>query len=130
MKHQIIDLILILISISEPLPDEYNPHILQHDIGQNVLHTNQDDTTELFRNQETSHFNNIPDASETATIQSVSELSEKTSQNPQSVKLGIPCVFRGMHGKGQRCNFSTFVFWRQPSSSGKNHRWITITGVI
>ena len=69
------------------MPDEYNSHILQHDIGQNILHTNQDDTTEIFRNQETSHFNNIPDASETATIQSVSELSEKTTQNPKSNKI-------------------------------------------
>ena len=72
---------------SEPLPDEYIPHILQHDIGKIILHTNQDDTTEVFRNQETSHFNNIPDASETATIQSVSELSEKTTPNPQSNKI-------------------------------------------
>ena len=37
--------------ISEPLPDELSPHILQHDTGQNTLHTNQDDTTERFQNQ-------------------------------------------------------------------------------
>ena len=27
--------------ISEPLPDEYSPHILQHDTGQNILYSNQ-----------------------------------------------------------------------------------------
>ena len=34
--------------ISEPSLNEYNPRILQHDTGQNPLHFNHDDTTELF----------------------------------------------------------------------------------
>ena len=34
---------------------------MQHDTGQNILHFNQDDTTELFQNQEPQHINKIPD---------------------------------------------------------------------
>ena len=67
------------------MPDKHIPHILQHDSGQNILHTNQNDTTALFQNQETIHFTNMPDPSETATIQNVSELSEETTNNPQSI---------------------------------------------
>ena len=68
------------------MPDEHNLHILQRDTGQNISHTNQGDTTELFQNQEAPHFNNIPDPSETDTIQNVSELSEETMKNPESIK--------------------------------------------
>ena len=84
--------------ISETLLDEYNPNISQHDTGQNILHPNQDDTLELFQNQETPEFNiipdpqqitttlqDIPDPSETATIQNVSELSDETTKNRQSI---------------------------------------------
>ena len=46
--------------VSEPLLDEYNPNILQHDSGHNILYPNQDDTTEIFQNQETSHFIILP----------------------------------------------------------------------
>ena len=65
------------------MPDEHNPHILQHETGQNILHTNQDDNTDLFQNQETQHFNTIPDPSESTTIQNVSELSEETTNSPK-----------------------------------------------
>ena len=67
--------------------DEHNTQILQQDIGQNILHSNQNATTELFQNQETTHFNNIPDPFETATIQNVSEFSEETTNNPQSITI-------------------------------------------
>ena len=36
--------------ISEPSPDEHNPHMLQHDPEHNILQPNQDDTKELFQN--------------------------------------------------------------------------------
>ena len=75
--------------ISESSFDEYDPEILQHDTGQNILHFNQDDTTELFQNQELQQFKkipdeqkitttlqNVPDPFETATIQNVSEIFE------------------------------------------------------
>ena len=73
--------------ISEPLLDKYSPHILQHDTGQNILHNNQDDNTKFFQNPKTSQFNNVPDPSETATIQNVSEISEETTNNPQSFTI-------------------------------------------
>ena len=69
------------------MPDEHNPHILQHDTGQNISHTKQDETTEVFLNQETTHFNRIPDPSETATIQNVSEFSEESTNIPQSIAI-------------------------------------------
>ena len=74
--------------------------MLQHDTGQNVLHPNQDDNTELFQTQEFQHFNTIPDPqqvttmlqnipypSETATIQNISELFDETINNPQSITI-------------------------------------------
>ena len=64
---------------SEPSPDEHNPHILQ----QNSSHANQNETTEIFQNQETTHFNTIPDPSETATIPNASEFSQETMNDPQ-----------------------------------------------
>ena len=83
--------------ISETSFEEYNPNILRHGTGQNNLHFNQDDHTDLFKSQEHKQFNivpdqqqdtitlrNVPDPSETATIQSVSELSHITVNNPQS----------------------------------------------
>ena len=86
--------------ISEPLFDEYNPNNIQHDTGQNILHFNQDDTTELFQNQEPQQFNiksnpqqdtttlqNVPNPSETATIQIVSELSDETMNHPQNITI-------------------------------------------
>ena len=101
--------------ISEPSFNDNNPNIIQHDIGQNNLHFNQDETTELFQNQEpqqfdilpdpqqvTSTLQNVPDPSETATIHSVSvlyliKLFDITMDNPQSLtrtngsnKLQIP----------------------------------------
>ena len=54
---------------SQASPDEHNPHISQHYTGQNISHNNQDDTTELLQNQETTPFTTIPDSFETATIQ-------------------------------------------------------------
>ena len=72
---------------SELLPDEHNPHSVQLDSGTRILHTNQDDTTEIYPNQETIHFTNMPDPSETDTIQNVSELSEETTNNPQSITI-------------------------------------------
>ena len=63
------------------MPDEHNPHILQHDTGQNILHTDQEVPTELFQNQETSHFNSISDPSETATTQSLSEKVQSPVHN-------------------------------------------------
>ena len=66
----------------------------------NILLFNQGDTTELFQNQETQQFNiipdpqqttpilqNVPDPSETATIQNVSELSDEIINNPQSLTI-------------------------------------------
>ena len=53
--------------ISEPSFDEYIPHILKHDTGQNILHFNQDDTTELFQNQDPQQFNIIPDPQQITT---------------------------------------------------------------
>ena len=80
--------------------DEYNPNILQNDTGQNNIHFNQDDTTELLRNQEPQHFNIIPDPqqdtttlqnvadpSEIATIQNVSELSDEAVNITQSLTI-------------------------------------------
>ena len=74
--------------------------MLQHDTGQNVLHPNQDDNTELFQTQEFQQFKTIPDPqqvttmlqnipypSETATIQNVSELFDETINNPQSITI-------------------------------------------
>ena len=85
---------------SEPSFDENYPNILQQDTGQNMLHFNQDDTTELFQNQEPQQFNivpdqqqdtttlqNVPDPSETATIQKVSELSDVIVNNTQSLTI-------------------------------------------
>ena len=59
--------------------DEYNPNILQHDTGLNILYPKQNHTT--------LQLNNIPDPCETATIQNVSELSEETTNNPQSITI-------------------------------------------
>ena len=86
--------------ISEPSLNEYNLNILQHDTGQNTLHFNKDDTTELFQNQEPQQFNiipdpqhvtttlqNVPDPSETATKQNISELSDETVNNTQSFTI-------------------------------------------
>ena len=80
--------------VSEPLFDEYNPPILQHYTRKNILHPNRNDTTELFQNhkfplfniipnpqQVTTKIHNLPDPSETATIQNVSKLSEETTNN-------------------------------------------------
>ena len=72
---------------SEPSPDEQIPHILQQDTGQNISHTKQNETTELFQNQETTHFNTIPDSSETATIQNASEFSQEITNDPQSITI-------------------------------------------
>ena len=79
-----------MILISEPLLAEYIPNILQHDTGQTISHFNQDDTTELLQKQEIQQFKiipdpqqvttisqNIPEPSETAAIQKVSELSDE-----------------------------------------------------
>ena len=73
--------------IYEPTFEKYNPNILRHDTGQNTLHFNQDDHTELLQNQEpqqcniapnqiqdTTTLQSVPDPSETATIQNVPEL--------------------------------------------------------
>ena len=70
--------------------------------GQIILHPNQDDITELFQNQETPQFNilpdtqkittilqNIPDPSETATIQNVSHLSKETTNDPNNPQITI-----------------------------------------
>ena len=86
--------------ISETSFEEFNPKILRHDTGQNTLHFNQDDHTELFQNQEQQQFNLLPDQqqdtttlqkisdpSETATIQNVSELSDITVNNPRSFSI-------------------------------------------
>ena len=86
--------------ISEPSFSEYNPNTIQQDTGQNILHFNKDDTTELFQNQEPQHFNiipdpqqdtttlqKIPDPFETATIQNVSERSDITMNIPQSLTI-------------------------------------------
>ena len=72
---------------SEPSSDEHNPHILQYDTGHNISHNNQNETTELFQNQETTLFNTIPDSSETATIQNASEFSQETTNDPQSITI-------------------------------------------
>ena len=75
-------LILILNSLlNQPLPDE------QLDTGQNILHNNQIDTTELYQNQETPHFNNKQDPSDIATTQNESELSEETTNIPKSITI-------------------------------------------
>ena len=85
---------------SGTLLEEYNLNLLQHDTGQKILRFNQDDQTELFQNQEPQLFNivpdqqpdtttlqNVPDPSETATIQNVSELSVITVTIPQSFTI-------------------------------------------
>ena len=77
--------------------EEYIPNLLRHETGQNNLHSNQDDHTELFQNREPQQFNivpnqqkdtttlqNVPNPSETATIQNKSELSDITMNNPKS----------------------------------------------
>ena len=75
--------------------------MIQHDTEQNILHFNQDDTTELFQKQEPKQFNiipdpqqvtttlqNVPDPSETTTIiQNVSQLSVETVNNTQSFTI-------------------------------------------
>ena len=84
--------------ISEPSLNKFNPNLLQHDTGRNILIFIQDDTTELFENQEPQHFNiipdpqqitttlqNVPDPFETATIQNVSELTDGPVTNTQSL---------------------------------------------
>ena len=76
--------------------EEYNANIL-HDSGQNNLHFNQEDHTEVFQNQEPQQLNivpdqqqdtttlqNVPDPSETATIKNESELPDITINNSQS----------------------------------------------
>ena len=65
-----------------------------------MLHFNQEDITELFQNQEPQNFNiipdpqqvtttlqHVPDPSETATNQNVSELSDETVKNTQSIAI-------------------------------------------
>ena len=86
--------------IYEPSLNEHNPNILQHDTGQNILHFDQDNTTKLLQNQEPQHFiiiqdpqqitttlQDVPDPPETATIQNVSELSDETVINTQSLTM-------------------------------------------
>ena len=46
--------------ISAPSLDEYNRNLLRQDTGLNILHFNQDGTTELFQNPESQRFNIIP----------------------------------------------------------------------
>ena len=88
--------------ISETSFEENNPNILLHDTGQKNLHFNQDDHTVLFQNQEREQFNivpdqqqdtitlqNVPDLSETATIQNVLEHSDITVNNPRSLTIII-----------------------------------------
>ena len=71
--------------------------MLRPDNGQNTLHFNQDNHTEQFQNQEPQQFiivpdqqqdtttlQNVPDPSETATKQNVSELSDVTVNNTQN----------------------------------------------
>ena len=69
------------------MPDEHNPQILQHDTGQNILHTNQVDTTEFLQNPGTPLFNKISNPSQTATIQNESKLSGETTNIPQSITI-------------------------------------------
>ena len=86
--------------IFEPSLNEYDHIILQNDTGQNILHFNQDNPVELLQNQEPQKFiiiqdpqqstttlPYVPDPSETATIQNVSELSDETITNPQSLTI-------------------------------------------
>ena len=65
------------IIVSETLFEEYNRNILRHDTGQNNLHFNQDDHTELFQNQEPQQLNIVPDQQQdTTTLQNVPDPSE------------------------------------------------------
>ena len=64
-----------------------------------ILHFNQNDTAELFQNQEPQQFNevhdqqdtttlqNVPDLSETAIIRIVSELSDVIVNNTKSLTI-------------------------------------------
>ena len=86
--------------ISEPSLNEHNPNILQHETGQNIVHFHQVNPTELLQNQEPQQFNiiqdpqqitktlqDVPDPSKTATVQNISELSDDTLINPQSLTI-------------------------------------------
>ena len=86
--------------ISETSSKEYYRKILRPDTEEDTFHFHSDDHSELFQNQEpqqlhivqvpqqdTKTFKNIPDPSETATIQKVSEISDITINNPKSLTV-------------------------------------------
>ena len=86
--------------ISETSHDEYDPKILRHDTQQDTLHFHPDDHIEQFQNQEPQQlhtvqnppqgkntFKNIPDPSETSTIQNASKISDIPSKKLQSLTV-------------------------------------------
>ena len=85
--------------ISDTSSDKFYHNILRHDT-EGVPQLHLDDHTELFQNQEPQQLNtirdqqqdttimhNVPDPSETATTQNVSEISDTTINNPQSLTI-------------------------------------------